>query len=365
MKELENKAESVAASAAELQRIIDTRHPQVTLSAQSMNATPITTRLGLAQRLEGHGGRVFSLSWAGPGSSTNPAAIYTLASVSVTGEINVWNTRKAKIAARGTISGADSWLMTCAFEKQQSELLAIGGRTGKCWVFSISSKTADTTLDLRPRASFQPHQNYISSLGFPSPTEVLTASGDCTCRLWSLNSTSAPISEFHSHTEDVMCLALCPLNPALFLSGSCDRTVKIWDMRQTAKPQRSFSWHSGDVNSVCFFPNSIHTYVSACSDGSIKVWDIRAIRALGDYNWSPSSISAMTVSRSGRLIISGNQDGEIAVSDTLNGADTVQRLLEHQDKVTSLELSPDGATIASSSFDRSILLFQTLKLLPS
>jgi len=365
MKELESKAESVSASASELRKIIDLRHPPVFLSSQSLNAPPITTRLGLAQRLQGHEGRIFSLSWAGPGSSANPAALYTLASVSVTGEVSIWNTRKGTAVAKGVITGEDSWLMTCAFEKQSSSLLGIGGRTGKCWLFTVACRHAEVTMEVQPRVSFQPHPNYLSALDFPGPAELLTASGDCTCRLWSVNSTSAPVTEFKSHTEDVISLSVCPLNPALFLSGSCDRTVKLWDMRSGGKARRSFDWHSADVNSVCFFPNSIYTYASACSDGCMFVWDIRAIRPIGLYNWSHSPISALAVSMSGRLIISANEDGEIAVSDTLNGAETVQRLGEHQAKVTELEVSPDGATIASCGFDREVLLFQTLKLHPS
>jgi WD40 repeat protein len=365
MKELENKAESVAASAAELRKIIETRHPPAFLSSQSLNAPPITTRLGLAQRLQGHEGRIFSLSWAGAGSSSNPAALYTLASVSVTGEVCVWNARKGVAAAKGIIAGVDSWLMTCAFEKQNSSLLGIGGRTGKCWLFTVACRHAEVMMDMQPRVSFQAHQNYISALDFPGATELLTASGDCTCRLWSVNSTSTPLREFSGHTEDVICLSVCPLNPALFLSGSCDRSVKLWDMRDSAKPRRSFDWHNADVNSVCFFPNSIYTYVSACSDGSVLIWDIRAIRPLGQYNWSTSPISAMAVSMSGRLIISANEEGEIAVSDTLNGAETVQRLSEHREKVTELEISPDGATVASCGFDKEVLLFQTLKLRPT
>ena len=357
-RELQSKTESVEASISNLRRIIEDRHPPATLSAHSATASPITVRLGVAQRLSGHEGKVLSVSWAGTGSSSNPAALYTLASVSVSGEVALWNTRKAVLVSKGQVS--DSWLMTCAFEKQNCVSLAIGGRTGKCWVLGVNYTEAK--MEMKPKAVFQAHSNYVSGVEFVSNSEMISVAGDGLCKLWSVENTANPISEFRGHTEDVMCVSVCPVNPSLFLSGGCDHSVKLWDAREPSKPKRSFDWHTSDVNSVRFFPHSVFTYVSACADGCLQVWDVRALHAVGRYQWSNSPIAAVSVSASGRLLFSANEAGEIAVTDTFSSHAPIQLLTDHRAKVTDLELSPLGTTLASCSLDKTILVYQPLNL---
>ena len=110
-------------------------------------------------------------------------------------------------------------------------------------------------LPSQPCLELEGHTSYISSVRFPEPGRVLTASGDGTCRLWDAVKGKC-IRTFDGHEGDVMALACNIEYPAEFLSCSVDATCRYWDVREPPHMGRVFEGHESDINAVHFFPNA-------------------------------------------------------------------------------------------------------------
>ncbi len=83
--------------------------------------------LKLRRVLKGHFGKVYAMHWSG--DSTN------LVSASQDGKLVVWNgftTNKVQ-----AIPLRSSWVMTCAFEQTQGQLVAYGGLDNLCSIHKL------------------------------------------------------------------------------------------------------------------------------------------------------------------------------------------------------------------------------------
>lgn len=123
---------------------------------------------------------------------------------------------------------------------------------------------------------------------------------------------------------------------------------------------------SSGANSVAFSPSG-KILVSGHDNGSIVVWDTatgKKLAALGGYqtpmfpSGSPSqgAINSVAFSPDGKLLASGSRDSEINIWDTA----TWQKLrtLKGIDKaVNSVVFNPDGKILASAGNDAAISLF--------
>ena len=150
-----------------------------------------------------------------------------LASASDQGELTVWHTERQRPMLRANIISNDPWLMTCAFEHRESVLLSAGGLEGKLHLFRLSKTDSEMTLSEHPQLTLHAHDSYISKCEFLTSIELLSASGDFSCKLWSLQQSREPIRTFEGHSEDVMSLAVTFSNPSIFVSGSCDSTTRV------------------------------------------------------------------------------------------------------------------------------------------
>ncbi|MDZ7709912.1 MAG: cytochrome C [Roseovarius sp.] len=107
--------------------------------------------------------------------------------------------------------------------------------------------------------------------------------------------------------------------------------------------------HGGPVMGLSVLPGG--TVVSASFDNSVGLWQGRAPRWLEGH---AAAVIAVEPLGEGRLV-SGGDDFDVIVWDRTTGAGT--RLEGHQGKVAGLAVSPDGAWIASASWDGSIGLW--------
>jgi len=112
-----------------------------------------------------------------------------------------------------------------------------------------------------------------------------------------------------------------------------------------------FDIHESDVNAVRFFPSG-EALGTACSDGTIHLFDLRADQEIKFYT-KPSIIfgtSSLDFSKSGRVLFAGYDDYSVRTWDVLKGT---QLMLwqHHHDRVSHLQLSPDGTAIGTCSWD--------------
>lgn len=216
----------------------------------------VSFAFNIRRQLRGHFGKVYGLDWGGDDT--------TLLSASQDGKLIIWNAfTENKLDA---ISLKSSWVMACAFEKDDGRFVAAGGLDNTCSVYDLRSPLAAT-------AELVGHDGYLSDCRFLERRYMLTASGDFTAALWDVER-CALATRFVEHAADVVSVAPHPTDPNTFATGSCDSTVRVWDVR-AGSSVRVFGGHTSDINAVCWFPSG-WAVASGSGDASCRMFDTRS-----------------------------------------------------------------------------------------
>lgn len=337
---------------------LNSRFPVTKLFSSAPKEPKVKLLMTQRYKLEAHNDKIFSLSWAGSGDGLYPDHVNILATVSGDGTIIIWNARKGKPIYKWIVMRDNPWLMSCSFEKSRGEMLAVGGVDGNIHIFQMCAVDRELQMRENPVISFTGHNNYISAIEYISSHLLITASGDCSIRLWKMQEKTVPVV-LRGHTEDVMCINLNTVNTHLLISGGCDNTIRIWDIRQ-AESQRTILQESY-VNTLNFMPGSEFTFVSGTSEGIARIYDTRTYRELAEFHTEySSSISSACFSHSGRLLYLATEDGDLSFWDIFKESNPLQHLAGHRDKITCIGLSPKRDTLACCSYDKSLTIWQKL-----
>uniref|UniRef100_G3QFE2 Guanine nucleotide-binding protein subunit beta-5 n=1 Tax=Gorilla gorilla gorilla TaxID=9595 RepID=G3QFE2_GORGO len=244
-----------------------------------------------------------------------------------------------------------TWVMACAYAPSGCAI-ACGGLDNKCSVYPL---TFDKNENMAAKKkSVAMHTNYLSACSFTnSDMQILTASGDGTCALWDVESGQL-LQSFHGHGADVLCLDLAPSETGnTFVSGGCDKKAMVWDMR-SGQCVQAFETHESDINSVRYYPSG-DAFASGSDDATCRLYDLRADREVAIYSKESIIFGASSVdfSLSGRLLFAGYNDYTINVWDVLKGS-RVSILFGHENRVSTLRVSPDGTAFCSGSWDHTL-----------
>lgn len=291
----------------------------------------------LRRVLKGHQAKVLCADWS-------PDKRH-LVSSSQDGKVIVWDAFTA--SKELAIAMPSTWVMACAYAPSGA-LVAAGGLDSKVSVFPVGEE--ERGLGARKRA-LGTRAAYVSACAFPhSDRQLLTAGGDGSCALWDLDSAQL-LQTFRAHGADVTALDLAPSDMGdTFASASCDRSVLVWDMR-TGRPAHAFDAHLSDVNAVRFHPSG-DSLLTGCDDSLCRLFDLRADRELARYGKESIlfAVNSVEWSVSGRVAFAAYGDYTACAWDALRGT-RLAALCGHEHRVTRVRLAPDGAALATASWD--------------
>ena len=247
--------------------------------------------------------------------------------------------------------------MTCAFEKEQGQMVACGGLDNLCSIYSLEAISSG--LPGRATQELSAHDGYLSCCRFVDPAKILTCSGDSTCMAWDVE-TGESLKTFRGHGGDTMSLSVCPTDKNLFVSGSCDATSKVWDMR-TGQCTHTFSGHESDINSVVFFPSGT-AFGSGSDDSTCRIFDLRAYGEVSSYTNDKITcgITSVDFSKSGRFLFAGYDNFSCLVWDTIGKVDAPAATLAgssgHENRVSCLGVNHSanavgGTALCTGSWD--------------
>lgn len=95
-------------------------------------------------------------------------------------------------------------------------------------------------------------------------------------------------------------------------------------------------------------------FATASEDKSARLFDIRSDQQLAQYSCTATSaFTSCALSFSGRYILCGSDDNNIHYWDTLKNTH-LGYLSGHENRVTSLSMSPNGMALASCSWDNHV-----------
>ena len=261
--------------------------------------------------------------------------------------------KKIKLCDEKYVSNAilECWVI----EPRKGKLLAAGGVDTKIYVQSINPevKRGEKSIFMKDKVDLAGHSGGISGICFLDTQYIVSSSDDSAIMLWDLERPDRYIVKYNNHQAQVTCIDTFNLDSNILVSGSSDTIVRLWDIRMKTPCIRTFQKHGSSVNAVKFMFDQGNTVAVGCQDSSVLIYDYRAmgpIANLTDEN-SYESISALTFSRSNRILFTATKTTTIKVFDVIKEKKIYQLDGDHKDNIRSLATSWDGSTIASSSKD--------------
>ncbi|KAG8716590.1 hypothetical protein FRC09_015518 [Ceratobasidium sp. 395] len=307
----------------------------------------------------------------------------------VDGTVYIWDTQTCKVVgdALKCYSTYSILSIACSLD---GDYIAAG--SGDSNVYIWNRHTGQIT------ASLPGHTGKVLSVTYsPDGAYIASGSSDRTIRIWGAPFSQILVQKLSGHTGAVKSVAFSP-NGVHVASGSADGTIRIWDVRTGDSVRELLEGHNYCVNSVQYSPCGLRL-VSGSNGAPVCIWDPlggRLITKLGDilgptnitwvsyspdsaqvlassdlpgtlYSWDPSAVEVAVQTcfddsvNVEKVRHTDLDSTPVSLDSVIGGFEridkthaprTADKLPEgHQNWVSALAYSPDGACIVSGSLD--------------
>jgi len=162
---------------------------------------------------------------------------------------------------------------------------------------------------------------------------------------------SAPRAQLRGHGGPVRALAVSS-DGQTAISASFDSTAICWSLASNAAKQ-VLRFHADAVNAVALLREG--RAATAGADGRIAIWTLGKAEPDSVLDGHTAPIAALAVSPDGATLASASWDQTIRLWPIAGGA---PRVLEgHSQNVNGVAFAPDGRTLVSVSYDRSVRIW--------
>ena len=142
------------------------------------------------------------------------------------------------------------------------------------------------------------------------------------------------------------------------LAAAVGRQVLLFDAA-SGKPKATLGDHPGPVTSLRITPDG-GTLIAAGGRpgmfGSVTVWDLARATRRHDLRGHRDAILAADLAPDGKTLATASYDRTLIVWDLSRG-EQVRTLKDHTDAVYAVAFAPDGKTLASAGADRTVKLW--------
>ena len=234
-----------------------------------------------------------------------------------------------------TLKGHSGWVSLLFLLSNGNLVSASNDCTIKIW-------STQTGKELH---SLKGHSGYINSFVLLlDGISLASASNDSTIKIWSTQ-TGKELTVLKGHSLAVMSLVL--LTNGNLASASWDTTIRIWNT-QTGKELNVLKGHGDCIESLIELPNG--NLASASND--ILIWNTLTGKNLNVLKGHSGPVFRLLLLSNGNLASASN---DIRIWNTQTGKE-LKVLNGHSGKINSLILLPNG-NVASSSRDKTIIVW--------
>ena len=283
-----------------------------------------------------------------------------IATASIDRTVRTWD---ANGSLQATLTGQTRQVTALSFASTAT-IMATASEENAVRVWDASTAI---TVPAKPVAHGRPVTAVACS---PDGSLVATASWDGTARIWNVGTGKA---EIFSHNASGRAVAFS-LDGALLATASADTTAHIWDVA-TRKRLATLSGHDARVHAIAFSPGTT-LIATASADRTARVWDASTGTQRAVLTGHTDTVNAVAFSPDSSFIATASHDGTARIWQPPDLIPSPTRRLPHrrqnepsapitvrghQDALTSLDFSPDGAWLAIGSLDGTVRLWDAAK----
>ncbi|XP_034839253.1 WD repeat-containing protein 47 isoform X3 [Maniola hyperantus] len=263
----------------------------------------------------------------------------------------------------------DLQAVRCAEFHPNGKLYAVGSNTKTLRICTYPKMDEINWDDVKEGASpptvllkrTKHHKGSIYCLAWSPAGDLLaTASNDKTVKLMRFNSHTCNLEgqemelSMHDGTVRDICFIEDTSNKTSLLvsGGAGDCKIYVTDCA-TGKPFQSLAGHSGHVLSLYNWGGAM--FVSGSQDKTVRFWDLRVGGCVNVIPNKTSAVTSLAVESSGRLLVSGYEDGFCSMHD-VRAARPLQRFGLHSSDVRSVRFSPGAYYLLTAGYDGLVVL---------
>ncbi|KAG1799939.1 uncharacterized protein HD556DRAFT_1439606 [Suillus plorans] len=127
---------------------------------------------------------------------------------------------------------------------------------------------------------------------------------------------------------------------------------------RSTTPIRTFEDHERFIQEVAVFPDN-RRMITCSDDKTFRLWDLETGVVLKKMEGHSGEVWALAISRDGKIIASGDSNGEVIVWDGETGESITQPIKAHPSIIYSLDFSLDGMVLATGSGDDTVKFWCT------
>jgi len=310
----------------------------------------------LIRILSGHSDRVYAVSISPDGQ--------WVASASRDGSVKIWNASDGSIVQDFLINpdpNPESYgATTVAFSPDGSRLAtASDDRSAKVW--DVASGAEIVSFTIPNRSINQPRAMGVAFS--PNGSRLIVSSTDASLWIWDIPSRQR-VMQIWGHEDWVY--GVMTLNGGEIVSAGADRSIRVWD-GQYGRSLMELRGHTDQVFGLAVSPDQ-QWLASASADKTVRLWDISWAGNREafthdlpgyseDIDYSPDgSWMAVAATANGEgNDPSFNEPGSVALYDA--AGEFKATLQGHQMAVTSVDFSPDGKSLVSTSWDKTAIVW--------
>jgi phospholipase A-2-activating protein len=201
----------------------------------------------------------------------------TIVSGAMDKSIRMWDASSGKCVRTIADAHGSSVLALLALPDSDGFLSGSADKTIKRWdIGHTTDSGGNASSSLTPSKTITGHADTVRGLALMPNVGFLSASHDCTARLWTLEGETVCVFIGHAAlVYSASCVSVSSQTGSLVITGSEDNTAKLWNPNdgsclQTIK-------HPGCVWAVSAFPSGGDgenggDLVTCCADGVARVW---------------------------------------------------------------------------------------------
>merc|ERR1719334_158911 len=268
----------------------------------------------------------------------------------------VWDRHSSWVKLVGVAELTSKFSTACDIAPN-SEIFGVGGLNNRCSLYKFDAE--EPVMQNAVHEFTNPH-HMLAACKFLNDETLICIHGDSFYHNSTASLTHVAIKR--AHKAQITGLDVLRSFSQNFVTCSSDRHIKLWDTRMSQCGIDLRLTHELNCIKTCRLQPNI---LAVCYDNQVNIFDIRFNRSLYSFDADKNfgELTAVELSRNGRLVFVADNQGSLACYDVLSGsranaktADNATRVLYSPDNAHVMHMSDDGRSLVIGSAKAELFL---------